>query len=64
MAAHLALAIEENLRRGFSVQEARRQALIQFGGIALAKENRRDRDYQRNDGQTVLARRDSHRQAI
>src|SRR5438067_6770822 len=39
---HLDLAIEENLRRGLSPQEARRQALIRFGGSQQAKENHRD----------------------
>src|SRR5438045_4612555 len=39
---HLDLAIEENLRRGLSHQEARRQALIRFGGSQQAKENHRD----------------------
>jgi len=42
MAAHLELAIEENLRRGLSAQEARRQALIKFGGVEQAKERHRE----------------------
>jgi len=42
MASHLDLAIEENLRSGMSPAEARRQALIQFGGIQQAKEQHRD----------------------
>ncbi|HXR34100.1 MAG TPA: ABC transporter permease [Verrucomicrobiae bacterium] len=42
MASHLELAIEENLRSGTSPGEARRQALIQFGGTQQAKENHRD----------------------
>jgi putative ABC transport system permease protein len=42
MAAHLDLAMEENLRRGLSPQEARRQALIGFGGVEQAKEQHRD----------------------
>ncbi len=41
MASHLALAIEENLKAGMSPQEARRQALIQFGGTQQAKESHR-----------------------
>ena len=41
MAAHLQLAIEENLRRGMSPGEARRQALIRFGGLEQAKERHR-----------------------
>jgi putative ABC transport system permease protein len=42
MQAHLALAIEENLRAGMTPQEARRQALIQFGGTQQVKENHRE----------------------
>ncbi len=42
MASHLELAIEENLRSGMSPAEARRQALIQFGGTQQAKESHRD----------------------
>ncbi len=42
MSAHLDLAIEENLRNGLSPQQARRQALIDFGGTQQAKENHRD----------------------
>jgi putative ABC transport system permease protein len=42
MAAHLDLAIDENLRAGLSPQEARRQALLKFGGTQQAKENHRD----------------------
>jgi len=42
MAAHLQLAIEENLRRGMSPGEARRQALIRFGGLEQAKERHRE----------------------
>src|SRR5207237_4147540 len=38
MAAHLEFAIEENLRRGMPAEEARRQALISFGGVEQAKE--------------------------
>ncbi len=41
VAAHLELAIEENLRHGMSAEEARRHALIRFGGIAQAKEQQR-----------------------
>jgi len=32
MSAHLELAVEENLERGLSPAEARRQALVRFGG--------------------------------
>ncbi len=42
MSAHLQLAIEENLRRGFSSEEARRQALLRFGGRQQAKEQHRE----------------------
>jgi len=42
MAAHLELAIEENLQRGMPAEEARRQALIKFGGVEQAKERHRE----------------------
>ncbi len=42
MSAHLELAVEENLRRGLSPAEARRQALLRFGGTQQAKEQHRD----------------------
>ena len=42
LAAHLELAIEENLQRGLSADEARRQALIRFGGKQQAIEQHRD----------------------
>src|SRR5690242_2506007 len=42
MSAHLELAIEENLQRGLSPDEARRQALVRFGGPQQAKENHRE----------------------
>jgi putative ABC transport system permease protein len=42
MAAHLELAIKENLQNGVSPAEARRQALIEFGGTQQAKESHRD----------------------
>src|SRR5215470_16506996 len=41
LAAHLDLAIEENLGRGMSIEEARRQALIRLGGSQQAKEEHR-----------------------
>ncbi|WP_263357221.1 ABC transporter permease [Acidicapsa ligni] len=41
MAAHIDLATEEKMRSGLSRVEARRQAMIQFGGIMQAKENQR-----------------------
>jgi putative ABC transport system permease protein len=42
MNSHLELAIAENLKPGMSDEEARRQALIQFGGTERAKEEHRD----------------------
>ncbi|HXX13410.1 MAG TPA: ADOP family duplicated permease [Candidatus Eremiobacteraceae bacterium] len=42
ISTHLSLAMEENLRRGMSPDEARRQALVQFGGPQQAKENHRE----------------------
>jgi predicted permease len=41
LASHLDFAIEENLRRGLSPEEARRQALIRFGGIEQSREQQR-----------------------
>lgn len=40
--AHVAMLTEENLRRGMSPSEARRQALVTFGGLASAMESYRD----------------------
>src|SRR5881296_2927694 len=42
MSAHLELAVEENLERGLSPAEARRQALVRFGGPQQAKEQHRE----------------------
>jgi predicted permease len=42
MAAHLELAIEDNLQRGMSAEEARRQALIRFGPAVSAREQHRE----------------------
>lgn len=42
MRAHLDLAIEENLNRGLSPSEARRQAFVRFGGQQQTKENHRE----------------------
>ncbi|HKW61527.1 MAG TPA: ABC transporter permease [Candidatus Acidoferrum sp.] len=42
MSSHLELAIEENLRRGLSSVEARRQALLHFGGSQQTKEEHRE----------------------
>ena len=40
MAAHIAIATDENLANGMSPNEARRQALIRFGGIQQARDQR------------------------
>ena len=42
MSAHLELAIEENLERGLPPAEARRQALVRFGGPQQVKESHRE----------------------
>jgi hypothetical protein len=42
VAAHLEFAVDENIRYGMSEEEARRQALIRFGGVAQAKEQQRE----------------------
>jgi predicted permease len=42
IAAHIAMAIDENLRLGMSPLEARRAALVRFGGIELAKDQHRE----------------------
>jgi predicted permease len=42
MAAHMAFATEENLRRGLPPAEARRRALLRFGGPQQAKEQHRE----------------------
>jgi predicted permease len=41
--SHLQMHIDDNLRSGMIPEEARRQALIKFGGIESMKENYRDR---------------------
>lgn len=38
MASHIEMAIEENVRRGLPLEEARRHALVQFGGVQQARE--------------------------
>jgi len=40
---HLAMHVEENVRRGMPPQEARRQAILHLGGLDQAKERYRDR---------------------
>ncbi|HTM35706.1 MAG TPA: ABC transporter permease [Terriglobales bacterium] len=42
MASHLEIAIEENLKQGMSVEEARRQASVRFGGVEQAKQQHRE----------------------
>jgi predicted permease len=42
MAVHLDLAIEDNLKKGMSAAEARRQAFIQFGGVEQARQQQRE----------------------
>jgi predicted permease len=42
LAAHLELATEENLQRGLAPEEARRRALIRFGGTQQAIEQHRE----------------------
>src|ERR1051325_283823 len=40
--SHLAMAIEENVKRGMSEQEAWRQARIQLGGVEQTKQHQRN----------------------
>jgi predicted permease len=42
IATHIELAIEENLKRGLTLVEARRQALVRFGGMDLMKDQHRE----------------------
>src|SRR5271154_958415 len=42
MAAHIELAIEENLQRGMPAEEARHSAMIRFGGLEQAKQYHRE----------------------
>jgi len=41
MSSHIEMATEENMRRGLPTAEARRRALVRFGGVAQAKEQQR-----------------------
>ena len=43
LAGHISLHTEENLRRGMTPEEARREALIRLGGVEQTKEIYRDR---------------------
>lgn len=40
--AHLAMAVEENVAHGMTPEEARRHALIRFGGVQQARERQRE----------------------
>jgi len=42
MAAHLEFAVQENLRRGLPLDEARRRALVDIGGVSRARELHRE----------------------
>jgi predicted permease len=42
IASHLDFVIEENIKRGMSPEESRRQALIKFGGLEQAKQQHRE----------------------
>jgi len=42
MASHLEMAVADNIRRGMSREEARRQALVRFGGVEQALEQHRE----------------------
>src|SRR5216110_273507 len=42
MASHLQMAVEENMRRHMSAEEARRQARVRFGGVQQALEWHRE----------------------
>ena len=39
IAEHIALQTEENLRAGMSAVEARRQAMLKFGGVEAIKQD-------------------------
>jgi len=42
MASHIEMAIEENVRRGLPLKEARRHELVQFGRLPQARERHRE----------------------
>ena len=42
MRLHLEMEVEENLRRGMSPDDARRRAMLAFGGVERHKESQRD----------------------
>jgi hypothetical protein len=41
--SHLEMQIEDNLRQGMSLEEARRAARLRFGGVEQVKEAYRDK---------------------
>jgi predicted permease len=43
MRTHLEFAIEENMQQGMTAEEARRRALVRFGGVEQAKELQREK---------------------
>ena len=42
MQSHLEFAVEENVRAGMTPDEARRKAMVRFGGVQQARERQRD----------------------
>jgi predicted permease len=42
VASHIAMATEDNLRNGMTPEEARRKAMVKFGGVEQAKERQRE----------------------
>jgi len=42
MASHIEMAVEEGVRHGLPLEEARRHALVQFGGVQQARERHRE----------------------
>jgi predicted permease len=42
MASHVEMSVEEGVKRGLAPEEARRQALVRFGGVVQAKERQRE----------------------
>jgi len=42
VASHIAMATEDNIRNGMTPDEARRKAMVKFGGVEQAKERQRE----------------------
>ena len=42
VASHIAMATEDNIRSGMTPEEAKRKAMVKFGGVAQAKERQRE----------------------